>query len=270
MGTHGCSLGTKGCSLGTIGLQLVGTVRQEGPRLSDTFHPSTQAIVSAEDQDCNVHMLCEYLSPVLPPSELNDPGKIARMVRMMQWEDDDEVFGGTRSNVWQARVHLPHNVHRVRKAPHMHNTCTACAWRVHGMCTARVRHPGAQLFHGAQARRFRGPCHLPGQPTARHEYRRVRVLRPAAHRQEGREAARVGHGARGRRLRPLLGDVDGRRPRDEGAVARRGEVHGQEEGGGGEGREGGGKGEGGCQPWRRRRRRRRGRRQEGRQGQEGW
>ena len=26
---------------------------------------------------------------------------------MMQWEDDDEVFGGTRTNVWQARGHSP-------------------------------------------------------------------------------------------------------------------------------------------------------------------
>tara|TARA_B100000768_G_C11274791_1_gene375364 strand:- start:808 stop:972 length:165 start_codon:yes stop_codon:yes gene_type:complete len=42
-----------------------------------------QAVVSAEDQDTNVHMFCEYLCPVLPPTELNDQGKIARMVRMM-------------------------------------------------------------------------------------------------------------------------------------------------------------------------------------------
>ena len=63
---------------------------------------NVKAVVSAEDQDTNVHMFCEYLCPVLPPSKLNDQGKIARMVRMMQWEDDDEVFGGTRTNVWQS------------------------------------------------------------------------------------------------------------------------------------------------------------------------
>ena len=40
--------------------------------------------------------------PVLPPTELNDSGKIARMVRMIQWEDDDETFGAARKNVWQA------------------------------------------------------------------------------------------------------------------------------------------------------------------------
>ena len=63
---------------------------------------NVKAVISAEDQDTNVHLLCEYLSPVLPPTELNDQGKIARMVRMMQWEDDDEVFGGARTNVWQS------------------------------------------------------------------------------------------------------------------------------------------------------------------------
>ena len=60
-----------------------------------------KALISAEDQDANVHMFCEYLTPVLPPSELNDVGKLARMVRMITWEDDEETFSGSRKNVWQ-------------------------------------------------------------------------------------------------------------------------------------------------------------------------
>ena len=52
----------------------------EYPTLAPTLF---QSVVSAEDQDTNVHMFCEYLCPVLPPTELNDQGKIARMVRMM-------------------------------------------------------------------------------------------------------------------------------------------------------------------------------------------
>ena len=59
-------------------------------------------LISAEDQDAHVHFFCEYLTPVLPPSELNDVGLIARMVRMMSWMEDKETFRGSRSDVWQA------------------------------------------------------------------------------------------------------------------------------------------------------------------------
>ena len=60
-------------------------------------------LVSAEDQDEAVHLLCEYLTPTQPPSEMKTKMQVARMVRGITWSADTDTFKKeTRKDVWQA------------------------------------------------------------------------------------------------------------------------------------------------------------------------
>mmetsp|Transcript_45249 Transcript_45249/g.125472 ORF Transcript_45249/g.125472 Transcript_45249/m.125472 type:complete len:800 (+) Transcript_45249:3-2402(+) len=56
----------------------------------------------AEDQDGNEHVYPEYLTAIMPPKDMNTPLKVARMVRMITWSDDEETFKNERrKDIWQ-------------------------------------------------------------------------------------------------------------------------------------------------------------------------
>ena len=68
----------------------------------------------------------------------------------MQWEDDDEVFGGARTNVWQARAHRPPVC---TQAPPAHTVLPPSARGMHGDGSPTLRiHPLAQLLHACPMR----------------------------------------------------------------------------------------------------------------------
>ena len=60
-------------------------------------------LVSAEDQDAVEHFFSEYLSPQQPPSDMQTPMQVARMVRCITWAVDTEIFKkDSRRDVWQS------------------------------------------------------------------------------------------------------------------------------------------------------------------------
>jgi len=73
------------------------------PEESDLDQDQLKAMICATDQDGCEHFFCEYLTPVIPPSEMDSAIKVARMVRCITWSDDEETFKNEKSKeVWQA------------------------------------------------------------------------------------------------------------------------------------------------------------------------